>query len=96
MSSSLKSILSGFRTNQDDVEQRPLRSEIFSVERLEQYAQTLAAEHKTIVRKGQALLLPRLESNARKLESAYRMLVDLNLFVALLRSAFRRRSPLTW
>ena len=76
MSSSLKSILSGFRTNQDDVEQRPLRSEIFSVERLEQYAQTLGTEHKTIVRKGQALLLPRLESNARKLESAYRMLVE--------------------
>jgi cellulose synthase/poly-beta-1,6-N-acetylglucosamine synthase-like glycosyltransferase len=29
-------------------------------------------------------------------EFAYRMFVDLNLFVALARSAFRRRTPLSW
>jgi cyclic beta-1,2-glucan synthetase len=57
-------------------EQPPLRSEIFSVERLEQFAQTLATEHKTIIRKGRAQLLPGLEDNARKLEAAYKNLVD--------------------
>jgi cyclic beta-1,2-glucan synthetase len=54
----------------------PIRAEIFSVERLEQYAQTLAAEHKTIIKKGRAQLLPRLEENGRKLVAAYRSLVE--------------------
>ncbi len=58
------------------VPEKPLRGEIFSVERLEQYAQTLASEHKTIIRKGRAQLLPRLEDNGRKLEAAYRTLVE--------------------
>src|SRR6476659_6547541 len=57
-------------------DEQPVRAEIFSVERLEQYAQTLAAEHKTVTRKGRAQLLPRLEDNGRKLESAYRALVE--------------------
>src|SRR6185503_9058721 len=48
----------------------------FSVERLEQFAQTLAAEHKTVTRKGRAQLLPRLEDNGRNLEAAYKLLVD--------------------
>src|SRR6185295_4793147 len=57
-------------------DEQPVRAEIYSVERLEQYAQTLAAEHKTVTRKGRAQLLPRLEDNGRKLEAAYRSLVD--------------------
>jgi cyclic beta-1,2-glucan synthetase len=57
-------------------DEQPLRAEIFSVERLEQYGQTLAAEHKTVTKKGRAQLLPRLEDNGRKLVAAYRTLVE--------------------
>ena len=57
-------------------DEQPIREEIFSVERLEQYAQTLAAEHKIIRKKGRAQLLPRLEDNGRKLVAAYRTLVE--------------------
>jgi cyclic beta-1,2-glucan synthetase len=76
MTSFLKTILGNFHSPQIESEQPPLRYEMFSVERLEQYAQTLAAEHKTVIRKGRAQLLPRLEDNARKLETAYRTLVE--------------------
>jgi cyclic beta-1,2-glucan synthetase len=57
-------------------EEQPVNAEIYSVERLEQYAQTLAAEHKTVTKKGRAQLLPRLEDNGRKLVAAYRTLVE--------------------
>ena len=57
-------------------EDRPFQAELFSVERLEQYAQTLAAKHKTVTRKGRAQLLPRLKDNGRKLEAAYKVLVE--------------------
>ena len=43
---------------------------------LQQYAQTLAAEHKIVLKKGRARLLPRLEDNGRKLVATYRILVD--------------------
>ncbi|HLA09122.1 MAG TPA: glucoamylase family protein [Pyrinomonadaceae bacterium] len=56
--------------------EQPIRAEIFSIERLEQYAKALAAEHKTVTRRGRAQLLPRLEDNRRKLEAAYRILVE--------------------
>src|SRR3989454_10592810 len=59
-----------------DTDEQPVRAEIFSVERLEQYAQTLAAQHKTVTKKGRAQLLPRLEDNGRKLVAAYRTLVE--------------------
>src|ERR1044072_5325724 len=68
--SSLIGILGG------DADEKPFQAEFFSVERLEQYAQTLAAEHKTVTRKGRAQLLPRLENNGRNLEAAYKLLVD--------------------
>ncbi len=55
---------------------QPIREELFSVERLEHYAQTLAAEHRTVRRKGRARLLPRVEDNNRKLVFAYRTLVE--------------------
>jgi len=54
----------------------PIRAELFSVERLEQYAHSLAAEHRTVKKKGRARLLPRLEDNGRKLVIAYRALVE--------------------
>ncbi len=57
-------------------EEQPVRGEIFSVERLEQYAQALASQHKTITKKGRAQLLPRLEDNGRKLVATYRILVE--------------------
>lgn len=57
-------------------EEQPIREELFSVERLEQYAQTLAAEHRIVRKKGRALLLPRLEENGRRLVAAYRTLVE--------------------
>ena len=59
-----------------DADEKPFQAEFFSVERLEQYAQSLAAEHKTVTRKGRAQLLPRLEDNGRKLEGAYKVLVE--------------------
>ena len=56
--------------------EEPIRGELFSVERLEQYARTLAAEHRIGKKKGRARLLPRLEDNGRKLVTAYRTLVE--------------------
>src|SRR5262245_22566893 len=76
MADLLTNFFAVFRSSQTIKEEPPLRAEIFSVERLEQYAQTLAHEHKIVLRKGRPQLLPRLEDNARKLESAYRSLVD--------------------
>ncbi|MGH9905796.1 MAG: hypothetical protein ACRD8U_09475, partial [Pyrinomonadaceae bacterium] len=52
-------------------DEQPIRGEIFSVERLEQYAHSLATEHKVVRKKGRARLLPRLEDNGRKLFAAY-------------------------
>src|SRR5215204_1002517 len=76
MSELLESITALFRKPAGDADEKPFQAEFFSVERLEQYAQTLAAEHKTVTRKGRAQLLPRLEDNGRKLEAAYKALVN--------------------
>jgi len=70
------SLLPKLRKQPRNAEQKPLRAEIYSVERLEQYARTLAEKHKTVTKRGRAQLLPRLESNGRKLVSAYRILVE--------------------
>ena len=57
--------------------EEPIREELFSVERLEQYAATLAAEHQVSVRpQRRRLLLPRFEENGRRLISAYRTLAE--------------------
>jgi cyclic beta-1,2-glucan synthetase len=58
-----------------EVDEEPIRGELYSVERLEQFAAQLASEHKvsTEPERGR-LLLPRLEENGRKLISAYRSL----------------------
>ena len=67
---------SGFKRGLGYGEEQPIRDEIFSVERLEQYAQSLAAEHKIVRKKGRALLLPRLRDNGRKLVAVYQALVE--------------------
>ncbi len=55
----------------------PIREELYSIERLEQYAATLAAEHKIAEKPHRVnLLLPRLEENGRKLITAYKALAD--------------------
>jgi cyclic beta-1,2-glucan synthetase len=55
----------------------PIREELLSVERLEQYAATLAAEHKLSEKVRRVnLLLPRLEENSRKLIAAYKELAE--------------------
>src|SRR5919106_6681424 len=76
MSVLFDSIVSVFSKPKSDDNEKPFQAEFFSVERLEQYAQTLAAEHKTVTKKGKAQLLPRLAANGRKLEAAYRSLVE--------------------
>lgn len=76
MSEFLGSLSAKFSKTSENEDERPVRAEIFSVERLEQYAQTLAAEHRTVTKKGRAQLLPRLEDNGRKLIGAYRILVE--------------------
>ena len=55
-------------------DEEPIRSEVYSVERLEELAVQLAGEHATFVRKGRRFLLPRLAENRRELVSAYRTL----------------------
>jgi cyclic beta-1,2-glucan synthetase len=58
-------------------EDAPIRAELFSVERLEQFAETLAAEHQEVAQpKRFRQLLPRLEDNGRILVNAYRILAD--------------------
>src|SRR5436305_7666980 len=55
----------------------PIREELYSVERLEQYAATLAAEHQVSdrPRRGRRLL-PRLAENSRALVAAYHTLAE--------------------
>jgi cyclic beta-1,2-glucan synthetase len=66
----------GFKRSLDDGE-LPIREELFSVERLEQYAATLAAEHKVADKPQRAsLLLPRLHENGRKLIAVYHELAE--------------------
>ena len=62
-----------FRDGNDE----PIRAEIYSVERLEQYATALAKDHKTTSLPRRSLqLLPRLEENSRKLIQLYRSLAE--------------------
>jgi cyclic beta-1,2-glucan synthetase len=66
-----------FQRAPDAGDELPIREELYSVERLEQYAATLAAEHQVSdgPRRGRRLL-PRLEENARQLVAAYRALAE--------------------
>src|SRR5689334_24593847 len=76
MSALIESIASIFGNQKGDENEKPFHAEFFSVERLEQFAQTLAEEHKTVTKKGRAELFPRLEDNGRKLEAIYKALVE--------------------
>src|SRR5215211_7731936 len=76
MSEFFESLVSLFRKPTGYADEKPFQAEFFSVERLEQYAHTLATQHKTVTRKGRGRLLPRLEDNGRKLEAAYKALVE--------------------
>ena len=51
MSEFLGSLSATFGKASAYADDQPVRAEIFSVERLEQSAQTLAAEHKTVTKK---------------------------------------------
>ena len=66
-----------FHRATDARDELPIREELYSVERLEQYAATLAAEHRVSdsPRRGRRLL-PRLEENARALVAAYHTLAE--------------------
>jgi cyclic beta-1,2-glucan synthetase len=58
-----------------DVDEEPIRGELYSIERLEQFATFLAADHKVSTEQERGRqLLPRLEENGRKLIAAYRSL----------------------
>jgi cyclic beta-1,2-glucan synthetase len=74
MGSLFSALVGRFRHAPEEV---PIREELYSIERLEQYAAFLAAEHK-IARKPRHvnLLLPRLEENGRKLIDAYKALAE--------------------
>jgi len=76
VASFLSAVLEMFKRRIDHADEPAIREELFSVERLEQYAQLLASEHLVIRKKGRALLLPRLEDNGQKLVAAYRTLCD--------------------
>ena len=55
----------------------PIREELYSIERLEQYAAYLANEHQIAPQPRRVnLLLPRLEENSRKLVEAYQELAE--------------------
>lgn len=62
-----------FREIGDDL---PLRSELFSVEQLEQHAEALADWHQIDARHGADRLLARLASNEKVLLEAYRLVTD--------------------
>ncbi|HEU4478498.1 MAG TPA: hypothetical protein VFR80_08265, partial [Pyrinomonadaceae bacterium] len=70
----LLALLRGSPSTSDAVQ--PIRDELFSVERLEHYAEKLASGHRIVRKRGRARLLPRVEDNGRKLVSAYRTLVE--------------------
>ncbi|HKR60185.1 MAG TPA: hypothetical protein VJS64_10670, partial [Pyrinomonadaceae bacterium] len=67
----------GTSRSADNRNEDPIREELFSVERLEQYAAELAGEHSVSPTVSQGRhLLPRLEENGRRLVSVYRALSD--------------------
>jgi cyclic beta-1,2-glucan synthetase len=77
MAVTLKGLLRGLTRTPEARDEEPIRDELYSVERLEQYAATLAAEHRVYAgrRRGRRLL-PALEKNGRMLVAAYRSLAE--------------------
>ncbi|MCA1850330.1 MAG: hypothetical protein LC672_04635 [Acidobacteria bacterium] len=75
MSDLLTALIGRLRRASPGWDEEPIRSELYSVERLEQYAATLASEHEVAVRPRRVpLLLPRLQENGRQLIATYRSL----------------------
>lgn len=64
-----------FRRTRVDLE-APIREELYSVERLEIYAESLAKADKLSSRRQPVILLPRLEENGRKLVEVYQELAQ--------------------
>jgi cyclic beta-1,2-glucan synthetase len=77
MAVTLKGLLRGLTRAPEVRDEEPIRDELFSVERLEQYASALAAEHRVYAgrRRGRRLL-PGLEKNGRLLVASYRSLAE--------------------
>ena len=77
MAVTLKGLLRGLTRTPEARDEEPIRDELYSVERLEQYAAALAAEHRVHAgrRRGRRLL-PGLEKNGRMLVYAYRALAE--------------------
>jgi cyclic beta-1,2-glucan synthetase len=75
MANLFQALLGNRRRASANVDEEPIRGELYSIERLEQFAATLAAEHKVSTERERGRqLLPRLEENGRKLVAAYRSL----------------------
>ena len=77
MAATLTGLSRGLKRTPEARDEEPIRDELYSVERLEQYAATLAAEHRVYAgrRRGRRLL-PGLERDGRLLVAAYRALAD--------------------
>ncbi|MEJ7616445.1 MAG: hypothetical protein WKF30_05620 [Pyrinomonadaceae bacterium] len=77
MAINLFSLINRFRRDDTNSDLEPIRAEISSVERLEQYAAALAIQHQIHLKpvRGRRLL-PRLDDNARVLISVYRTLAE--------------------
>src|SRR5438067_3733618 len=74
MAALFSALVDKFRHASEDV---PIREELYSIERLEQYAAFLATEHEIAYKPRRVnLLLPRLEENSRKLIEAYQALAQ--------------------
>ena len=67
----------GRTVSKKELLEEPIREELFSVERMEQYATELAVEHRVTYESKRGLqLLPRLEDNGRELTRVYRSLAE--------------------
>src|ERR1044071_462795 len=77
MAVTLTGFLRGLTRTPEGRDEEPIRDELYSVERLEQHAATLAAGHRVYAgrRRGRRLL-PGLEKNGRMLVAAYRALAE--------------------
>ncbi|HMJ24810.1 MAG TPA: hypothetical protein VK475_03245, partial [Pyrinomonadaceae bacterium] len=77
MATLFSGLIRNLKSTADSGDEAPIREELFSIERLEQYALALAAEHEIAVKPQRGnLLLPRLEENGRKLVAAYQALAE--------------------
>jgi cyclic beta-1,2-glucan synthetase len=77
MASLFSGLIRRFKSAPEGGAELPIREELYSIERLEQYAAALAAEHEIAEKPQRAnLLLPRLEENGRELIAAYKALAE--------------------